>query len=100
METQLKKIDKLWIGLFLGVITPIIVLLVYYQINFSYIRVDTFLFETFMKRIFLPLLSLCVIGNLAVFFVFIQTEKYYAARGVVFATLLYAIAVFVLKFTL
>ncbi len=100
METNLKKWDKLLLGLIIGIITPIIVMFVYYRINFYYIRVDTFLYETFMKRIFLPLLSLCVLGNLAVFFIFIQTDRYYSARGVVFATLLYAIVVFILKFTL
>jgi hypothetical protein len=100
MEVQIKKYDKLLLGLVLGIITPMIVLLVYYQVNFYYIRVDTFLYETFMKRIFLPLLSLCVVGNLAVFFLFIQTDRYLSARGVVLATLIYAILVFILKFTL
>ncbi len=100
METEVKKYDKLLLGFALGILTPLIVLLVYYKINFYYIRVDTFLYETFMKRIFLPLLSLCVLGNLAVFFIFIQTDRYYSARGVVFSTLLYAILVFILKFTL
>ena len=100
METQVKKYDKILLGLLLGIVTPLIVLFVYYRINFYYIRVDTFLYETFMKRIFLPLLSLCVVGNLAVFFIFIQTERYYTSRGIVFATLLYAIVVFILKFTL
>ncbi|HRH01507.1 MAG: hypothetical protein IPO70_04265 [Bacteroidetes bacterium] len=100
MEVQIKKYDKLLLGLALGIITPVLVLLVYYQVNFYYIRVDTFLYETFMKRIFLPLLSLCVVGNLAVFFLFIQTDRYLSARGVVLATLIYAILVFILKFTL
>jgi hypothetical protein len=100
MEVQIKKYDKLLLGLVLGIITPMVVLLVYYQVNFYYIRVDTFLYETFMKRIFLPLLSLCVVGNLAVFFLFIQTDRYLSARGVVLATLIYAILVFILKFTL
>lgn len=100
MESGIKKYDKLLLGLALGIITPVLVLFVYYKINFYYLRVDTFLFEAFMKRIFLPLLSLCVVGNLAVFFLFIQTERYYTARGIVFATLLYAIAVFIFKFTL
>ena len=100
MEVQIKKYDKLLLGLALGIITPVLVLLVYYQVNFYYIRVDTFLYETFMKRIFLPLLSLCVVGNLAVFFLFIQTDRYLSARGVVLATLIYALLVFILKFTL
>jgi uncharacterized membrane protein len=100
MESGVKKYDKLVLGLVLGILTPIIVLLVYYKINFYYLRIDTFLFEAFMKRIFLPLLSLCVVGNLAVFFLFIQTERNYSARGVLLATLLYAIVVFILKFTL
>lgn len=100
MESKVKKYDQVWLGIVLGVITPILVLVVYYQMNFSYIRMDTFLYETFMKRIFLPLLSLCVLGNLGVFFIFIQTERYYSARGVILSTFLYAIAVFIMKFTL
>ena len=100
METQLKKYDKIWLGLVIGLITPLLVMFVYYRINFYYIRVDTFLYEAFMKSIFLPLLSLCVIGNLAVFFLFLQTDRYHSSRGVVFATLLYAISVFIMKFTL
>ncbi len=100
MEPGIKQYDKLWLGLVLGIITPMIVMFIYYRINFYYIRVDTFLYEAFMKSIFLPLMSLCVVGNLAVFFIFLQTDRYYTSRGVVFATLLYAIVVFVLKFTL
>ena len=100
METGLRKYDRLWLGLVLGIITPVLVMFVYYKINFFYIRVDTFLYEAFMKSIFLPLLSLCVIGNLLVFFIFLQTDRYYSSRGVVFATLLYAILIFILKFTL
>jgi hypothetical protein len=100
MENRISKWDKLSIGLIAGIVTPLIVLFIYYKINFYYIRVDTFLYETFMKRIFLPLLSLCVLGNLALFFLFLQTNRLYSARGVLLATFIYAIAVFILKFTL
>lgn len=92
------KINNIWLGLVLGLIVPWIVMLIYYRINYYYLSANDFLYKTvFMERVFVPLLSLCVLGNLLAFFLFIWTDKLLSARGVLFATILYAIAVFAIK---
>jgi hypothetical protein len=92
-----KKYDNWATGIILGIITPIIILVIYYRVNYYYIRVDGFLFKMMVNKVMIPLLSLCVLGNLAIFYLFINKDYYYAARGVIFSTLLYAIIVFIAK---
>jgi hypothetical protein len=91
------KFDRVWLGLVLGLLAPWLVMLVYYRIVYSYLLPDDFLHKMFVQMVFLPVLSLCVVVNLGIFFLFIWTEKYFSARGVIFATLLYAIYVFAVK---
>ncbi len=95
----MKRFDNLALGIFLGLVTPIITLFLFY--SFTYSSQTSFsgfvaYFEKFHN--FVPALSLCVISNLAVFFLFIWTDRYNSARGVVFATLAYAIWVAYRKF--
>lgn len=89
--------DKMWIGFVIGMLAPVIVFLAYYQMNYSFIRFNSFVADAFMKSIFAPLLSLCVIINLGIFYLFYWRYMNYAARGVIAATFVYAIAVFILK---
>lgn len=51
------------------------------------------------NRLLAPMLSLAVLPNLAVFWVFIQRNLYHQARGVIFATLCMAICLLLLKFS-
>lgn len=89
--------NKLWVGLVAGMITPLLVLLGYWYVNFSFLRLDSFLFKELMANVLTPLISLCVVGNLGVFYLFLQKEFYYSSRGVVFATLIYAVVIFAVK---
>lgn len=89
--------DRIWVGLILGIITPFIVLLGYYKVNYDYLRFDSFIFKEIMASVLVPLVSLCVLGNLGVFYLFITKELYQGAKGVIFATLLYAAVVFAIK---
>lgn len=91
------KLDKMWVGSLLGFICPVMVLVIFYLINYSHISFYAFLSKYMEHKALVPLFSLCSIINLAIFFLFIQFEKYYAARGVIFSTLIYAIIVFAYK---
>lgn len=42
--------------------------------------------------------SLCVLANLLIFYIFIQTEKYKSTKGVLLSTFIYAGLVCYLKF--
>jgi hypothetical protein len=45
-----------------------------------------------------PLLSLCAIINLGVFFMFIRINHLHSARGVILSTFIYGVTIVALKF--
>lgn len=94
------SLNKFWFGLVLGILAPIFVLICYYLLQYNYLKADTFLFKIFLSNILSPLLSLCVLVNLGLFFIFIQTESYKPARGIIAATIFYAVFIFILKLAL
>lgn len=92
--------DKLWIGFTAGIIVPFIIMLSYYVINYRYMPVSKFVNYLIMANTYTALISLCVLGNLAIFYPFIWKEKYRGARGVLGATFIWALVVVYLKFFL
>jgi hypothetical protein len=85
-----RKFDHVAIGLACGIFAPIITFYVYYLLNYKGIGIGRFVDYLTMGNIFGPTLSLCVIANLAVFFLYIYTERMQSARGVLLSTFLYA----------
>ena len=92
-----RKWDKLWFGLLVGVLLPFIVMFMFYLSSFAAVTIPDFLRRMVFAQIFFPLLSLCAIINLGVFFLFYQTKNDRAARGVIFATMTFAFAVLIYK---
>ncbi len=97
---MLKKIDNIFVGLGLGILMPVIGVFVYYLFTF---RVQTS-FDGFIAyfrsiHLFVAYISLsCYITNLPMFFLFLRKDKYQAARGVLFATIVYTAWVVYEKF--
>jgi hypothetical protein len=96
-EDKLKKFDTFKVGFLLGIIAPVIIFLLYYKMNYDFIKFNSFVKDAFLKSIFAPLLSLCVIINLGIFYLFYWKFFNYAARGVIGATIVYAIIIFIVK---
>jgi uncharacterized BrkB/YihY/UPF0761 family membrane protein len=94
------KIDKQWIGLVLGILAPIITMVVIYFVKFSDYGFHELVNLLVLRNVFTQIVSLCVIPNLALFFFFINKNWYHVTRGVLLATILFAIFVFITKFTL
>lgn len=92
-----KKVDKIWVGLVVGILLPIIVLCIFYLSTYAHLTAPDFLKKMVFQSILLKLLSLCAIVNLGAFFLFFQTKNDKAARGVIFATLLFAFYVMINK---
>jgi len=94
-------IDKLYTGLFLGIIAPFILLLAYYFYGFAE-QLTFFKYIKFLlaSQIFTQIASICVIINLLLFFIFIWTYNNYAARGVLMATIIYAMLIAFATFVL
>lgn len=97
---MLRKIDNVFVGLGFGLITPIIGLFVYYLFTYRTQTSFSGFIDYFSSiHLFVAYISLsCYITNLPLFFLFLQKEKYQAARGVLFATIAYTLWVVYEKF--
>lgn len=94
------KVDNLKLGLLLGIIAPALTMLIIYLIQFTNFNLSELVDLLVEKKVFTKIVSLCVIPNLALFFLFLNKNYYYSARGVLMATVLFALFVFITKFAL
>lgn len=92
-----KRFNTVPAGLIPGLILPVITLLVIWSIRYEG-TLGEFLSSFQRIRILSKVLSLSTIPNLLLFFLFIWTDRTFSARGVIFATLVLAMVMLVLKF--
>jgi hypothetical protein len=90
--------DNLKLGLILGLIMPMIVLLLIYFIKFSGYEFDEFLKSFLVQRQMISFFGVwCLVGNIALFTYYINSRKDRTAKGIFAVTLVYGIAVLLLK---
>ena len=88
---QRKKFDSVWIGAAIGLCAPLFTLFVFYLFKYSHLAFGEFYEKILLANgIVTPVISLCVVINLLVFFIFIWTNRNYSARGVLLSTIVYA----------
>jgi len=77
--------DKVWFGILLGVVAPLLVYVLYYQLasGLNLLRVNV---------------SLCMAVNLIPFYLSLNREKYNITKGVIVATLACAAIIAYLTF--
>lgn len=91
MTVLKKSFDSGWLGFAAGLFSPLLTLYVFYLIRYSHMSFRKFYLDVlFANNIVTSSVSLCVITNLLVFFIFIWTHRNFSARGVLFATFIYA----------
>ena len=95
MDTRL---NKMYVGLVLGLLVPLIVLYIFNLIAFDDLSPGEFLRNLINNRKLSAVISLGVIPNLLVFFIFIWLNYLYSARGVLAVTLVFALLVVITKF--
>jgi hypothetical protein len=81
-----------------GLIGPVIGVLVFYFVNFSTSNISNFFRMAAAQNLLSPLLSLCAVINLGVFFLFIKINYLQTARGIILSTFLYGLLIVGLKF--
>jgi lipopolysaccharide/colanic/teichoic acid biosynthesis glycosyltransferase len=91
-----RRIDTVGSGLVAGLVLPALTLLVIWIVKSDLGPVE-FLKQFQQLGMLSKLLSLSAIPNLLLFFLFIWTGRNFAARGVIFATLLVACIMGILK---
>ncbi len=100
MEIVIFKKDNLRLGLVLGLIAPIVSLFVYYLVKFY----PTFSFKEFLgfirdnKSQITAISVPCLVLNIALFTIYINSHRDQTAKGVFAATLIYAIIALLFKF--
>lgn len=95
------KCNKLYIGLIVGLVLPIIMsFALYYFLYHGGLEYLPFIEQMVSMGSIGKLLSISVLPNLVVFLIAINLERLLAARGIVTATILYAIVVIVIRFLL
>lgn len=92
-----KRFDSMWHGLVPGFLLPPATLVIFWLVK-SDLGLWNFLQRFQMLGMLSKVLSLATIPNLLLFFVFIWTRRNFSARGVIFATLVMAFVMLVLKF--
>jgi hypothetical protein len=98
---MLKK-DNFRLGLLLGFLAPLLSLIAYYFIKFyPLFSVSDFInFIASNKNQITAITVICLILNIALFTLYINTHRDKTAKGIFLATLIYGIGALVLKFIL
>jgi hypothetical protein len=97
---MLKKINwnNFWLGGIGGLILPFISILIYWLWSFKYMKFYPQFFHFLMDGgVLSAVLSLCLIPNLGLFFLFVNKEKYKTCRGIILTMLLYGFLILYLK---
>jgi uncharacterized membrane protein len=94
------KFDKFWLGFILAILVPVITLFITYHHTFGNQHVPEFFQFLRDRHIMSKLFSLCVLPNLALFFLYIWGNFLKGARGVLAATILVAVIIVFIQFVL
>lgn len=92
------KKDHLRLGLFLGLVGPLLGLIVIYFVKFPSYGIQEFL-EYFMNdnRLITSIGSLSLLANVILFTLYVNTHRDETAKGIFIVTLMYGIGILVLK---
>jgi hypothetical protein len=92
------KRDNLKLGLLLGLITPVVVFIFIYYFRFSAYDFDEFVRVFFSEKKLITFFGAwCLVGNIALFTIYINSGRDKTAKGIFAVTLLYGIGVLLLK---
>ena len=94
------KKDNLRLGLVLGLVAPIISLIIYYFVKFypTFSVRDFLVFVKDNKTQITAISVPCLVLNIALFTIYINSHRDQTAKGVFAATLIYAIIALLFKF--
>jgi hypothetical protein len=96
---QKPAFNSLKTGFILGIVLPVISFLGFYLVRYRAIPFSEFITYVYFRDVLSSLLSLNILPNLILFFIFIRIDYLFSARGVLIATFLFAGIVFIVKFS-
>jgi len=96
--TFFEKNDKVYIGLISGLVFPFIVGLIIFSFSSGNCSLHSYLARIAGSNIITHAISLCVFPNILIFLLFLRFDMLRVSRGILAATIIWAIIVFALKF--
>jgi hypothetical protein len=93
-----KQFDNLYLGIFSGISAPVISFYIFCYYMYPDDRISDVLKKYIENNVLTHVLSLSLIANLILFFLFLSANNELSARGVLYATFIYAVVVIFLKF--
>ena len=98
MATFILKKDNLKLGLLLGLLGPALGLVIVYFMKFSSYGFSEFL-DYFFKdtKLITSIGALCLLANAVLFTIYINTHRDNTAKGIFATTLVYGIAILIIK---
>jgi hypothetical protein len=98
VATFILKKDNLKLGLVLGLVGPVLGLIVVYFLKFSSFSFLDFLDYFFNTRgLITSIGALCLLANAVLFTIYINTHRDNTSKGIFVTTLLYGIAILIIK---
>lgn len=88
-------VNTFWFGFISGILLPLVVFLIYHALKFSGIPVIDFVKAMHNCKLLFRIMSLCVLSDLPLFYLYLQTKKTMTARGVVASCFLYTFIVII-----
>jgi hypothetical protein len=98
--TQPSSFNKLSIGLIVGFSLPFVFFLLYFLFRFNNISFSDYIRILVETRKIVHVITLSVFPNLIPFMLFVRTDRYRSGRGVLAATIVLGIMIFIMKFSL
>lgn len=98
--TEAKGLNRFWLGFLLGIGFPVLFFLLYFLFRFRDLTFSNFLQILFQSGKYVHVISLAVFSNLIPFMFFVKSDRFKSGRGVMTITILFVLAIFILKFTL
>jgi hypothetical protein len=93
------NLNSIWIGVLAGILMPVIALMAFYLARYGDLNLVEFVKGYKSLGILTHIISLAVLPDLLIFFIFIRYNLLKSARGVLLATFLFTFVVVFIRFT-
>lgn len=93
MKKRQAFLDKIIWGVVFGLLLPLLVFWIYYLLKFRDIPFITYIQNLHMYGLLFKIMSLCVLSDLPLFYIFLQFKYLKGARGIVMSCFLFGFVV-------
>ncbi|WP_319501203.1 hypothetical protein [uncultured Draconibacterium sp.] len=96
-KNKQSKYDKVGVGVLTGLVLPLIIFFIVYMVGENDMLFFDYIAGMRRMQALVKIGSLCVFTNVGAFWIFLKLKYEKAARGVLGATILYALLVLILR---